>query len=100
MESVDQIAASDSHHEGASDPDLSPAPAPWHFWRALLASIAVYEGLIWVLDAIPTRVGEPLVLRWLRALGEHPLRGPLGLTLAWLGVVQLLRAALNRPTRA
>ena len=70
------------------------------FWRVMLGSMAAHTGLIWVLEAIPVRTNELLGLRWLRALAEHPVRGPLGLALAVVGVVQLVRAVFNRSSTA
>ena len=99
MESSDR-SESEAVQDGALDAaEVASRPEPWHFWRALLGAIVVQEGLNWTLDAIPPRTGESTVLRWLRALGEHPFRGPLGLTLACLGCAQLVRALLNRRTR-
>jgi hypothetical protein len=62
-----------------------------------MVSSAAFVALTWVLDALPAQTGEPLFLRWLRALEAHPLRVPLGLTLAWLGGSRLVRAAFRRP---
>ena len=57
-----------------------------------VAAFAVHRLLAWALDARPAALGEPLTLRWLRALAEHPIRGPLGLALAVLALRALGRA--------
>jgi len=84
----------------ASDPAASGAPAsprePRRFWRALAVAFAACTGSSWILDALPPAIGEPVLLRWLRALAEHPVRGPLGLALAWIGLVLAFKAAFRR----
>jgi len=60
--------------------------------RAIAIGLALW-GLAWVTDrASVPEPGEPLVLRWFRALAEHPVRGPLGL------VLLTLAARPNRPS--
>lgn len=85
-----------AHLEQGEAPVVSPQPPNARFWRTLAAALVFHMGLVWALDALPPRTGEVLPLRWLRALAEHPIRGPLGLALAVLGVRLLLRA-LRQP---
>ena len=82
-----------------ADPTAERDPAARRFPLLLLASIAAHAGLTWALDAVPVTIGEALVLRWLRALAEHPIRGPLGLALGATAVLHLAAAALNRVKR-
>lgn len=69
------------------------------FLPTLALCFAAHQLLVWVLEARDPVCGESYGLRWLRALAEHPVRGPLGLALALLALVDLLRALLNRPER-
>jgi hypothetical protein len=84
--------------ESAEAESASPS-APWRFWRTLFFASVLFGGMSWVLDALPPRTGEPLFLRWLRALEAHPIRVPLGWTLAWMGGVRLVRTVFRRPER-
>jgi len=82
----------------AQSADTPPAHSRLHLpWHIFVASGCVHLAITWSLDGIPAARGEPWALRWMRALAEHPVRGPLGLAMAWLGARALLRAALNRP---
>ncbi len=87
----------------AAEPGEDPAGqlhAPWHFWPALLASATAFAALTWVLDGLPAQNEEGLVLRWLRALAQHPVRGPVGLALVIVGTRQLVKAVSRSADRA
>lgn len=96
VENREVSAEIDAEGSGA-EPEARPSA---RFWRLLLGSIAAHTSLIWALEAIPAHTNELIGLRWLRALAEHPVRGPLGLALAVVGVVQLVRAVFNRSSSA
>ncbi len=97
VENSEVSAENEAESSGSAEQETRPSA---RFWRVLLCSMAAHTGLIWVLDAIPVHSNELLGLRWLRALAEHPVRGPLGLALAIVGVVQLVRAVFNRSSPA
>jgi hypothetical protein len=69
-------------------------------WVLFACAETAYLLIKWSISAIPASFGEPLGLRWLRAFAEHPVRSPLGLALAYVGLAALARALLNRPPRA
>jgi hypothetical protein len=50
----------------------------------LLLAGAVVAGIRLGLELVPPDFGEPLALRWLRSVAEHPIRATLALAL--LGV--------------
>jgi GNAT superfamily N-acetyltransferase len=70
------------------------------FGTLLLLAVLLHRAVAWVLEALPCRRGESLVLRWLRSWADHPVRGPLGVALLVLALVELGRALSNRPPRA
>jgi hypothetical protein len=69
------------------------------FWSCLAAAVVLHRLAAWSLEARAPEDGEPLALRWLRSLADHPVRGPLGLALATTAAAECLRALLNRPPR-
>jgi hypothetical protein len=97
---IESVEIEESETIEPSQVEAQPARGRWRFWHALLTSIILHQGLVWILDAIPPRSGEALGLRWFRALGEHPCRAPLGLTLAGLAIAQFMRALSNRRPHA
>lgn len=93
VENSEVSAESDAERGGSAEREARPGA---RFWPVLLGSIAAHTALIWTLEAIPVHNNELLGLRWLRSLAEHPVRGPLGIALAIVGLVQLVRAVFNR----
>lgn len=65
-------------------PTVSPLR---RFTLALVLARSAIELLAWVQDLTPVRAGEPLPLRWLRTLPEHPWRSALALALGALAVL-------------
>ena len=100
MEPVENNKVSAESETEGSEFGEQEARQSTRFWPVLLGSMAAHTALIWALEAIPVHNNEFLGLRWIRALAEHPVRGPLGLALALVGVVQLVRAMQGRSSRA
>ena len=96
LEPVEHSEVSAEIEAELSGSDAHEARPSARFWLMLLGATAAHTALIWVLDAIPVHNNEHVTLRWLRALAEHPVRGPLGLALAAVGALKFVRAALNR----
>ena len=79
---------------------VPPAGGSGRVILLLVLAFAVHRIVVWALDARPAALGEPLALRWLRALADHPVRGPLGLVLALLAIRALYRAIGGSAPRA
>lgn len=55
-------------------------------WRCLALGFALALLAGWLGSWLPALPGEPALLRWLRTLAAHPVRGGLALTLLLLAV--------------
>ena len=107
---MDQADAPQERNEGSSEmlgwearsQPLRPVAQrpPAIPWRVFVGAITIQLAIKWALNGLPALTDEALALRWLRALVEHPYRGPLGLALLWLGIRSLVRAAFNQPERS
>jgi hypothetical protein len=63
-----------------------PALGPW------LLAMGIYAGLNFLTSCLRIELDEPLALRWLRALVEHPVRAVLAI--AWIAIA-FRRARMN-----
>ena len=97
---VEELAIEGPESSDFEPPARTVAHHPQLPWALFATAICGYLSVKWTMAAIPASSGEALALRWLRAFSEHPVRSPLGLVLAWIGLRALLRAALNRPARS
>lgn len=75
--------------ESSSARDSTPA--------LIVAVTGAYLLLKWALDGWPAVLDEPVVLRWLRGLAEHPVRAPVALVCIALGLRSALRVARGAP---
>jgi hypothetical protein len=57
------------------------------FTLALVLARSAIDVLAWIQELAAVRPGEPLPLRWLRTLPEHPWRSALALALGTLAVL-------------
>jgi hypothetical protein len=48
--------------------------------------MGLYWLLKWLCERWPALADEPLFVRWLRALADHPMRATLALLLTWLAI--------------
>lgn len=60
----------------------SPPPSAW---VTIVVVLVCFWSLRWFLERLPAAIGEPLALRWLRALVDHPVRTPLAFAILALG---------------
>ena len=70
-----------------SHPSPPSAPPSARLLAALILGPVSWTVQAQLVERIPLAPGEGLLLRWLRALGEHPLRGSLALTLGMLALL-------------
>ena len=64
-----------------------------HVRGAVLLAWAIWVAAAWWVRLRPAEFDEPLLLRWVRACAEHPVRAPLALALVVWGAGRLLGMA-------
>jgi hypothetical protein len=62
-----------------------------------ILGFATYYLLLAIERTLPPAADQPLVLRWLRVLAEHPWRSPLALALVWASLLPLPRGSAPLP---
>jgi len=75
-----------------------PSPSSARALAALALGALLWTVLAQVVERIPLAPGEGLALRWLRALGEHPVRGSLALALGLLARLPAPATASPEPS--